>query len=63
MAYNFQFPDISQHSGQHAAFFERHSREHRLDSEQTSHFSGWILSRPLISLLGLMKQIRVPIVL
>ena len=39
MAYNFQFPDIS-HSGQHAGFFESHSRDHRLDSEATSRFSS-----------------------
>jgi hypothetical protein len=40
MAYSFQFPDISQHSGQHAGFFESHSREHRPDSEPTSRFSS-----------------------
>jgi len=40
MAYNFQFPDISQHSGQHPGFFEPHSRELRLDSEPTSRFSS-----------------------
>jgi hypothetical protein len=36
MAYIFQFPDISQHSGQHAGFFESHS----CDSEPTSRFSS-----------------------
>jgi hypothetical protein len=40
MAYSFQYPDISQHSAQHAGFFEPHSREHRLDSEPTSRFSS-----------------------
>ena len=40
MAYTFQFPDISQHYGQHPGFFEPHSHEHRLDSEPTSHFSS-----------------------
>ena len=40
MAYSLQFLDISQHSGQHAGFFESHSHEHRPDSEPTSHFSS-----------------------
>ena len=40
MAYSFQFPDISQHSGQHAGFFESHPRDHRLGSELGSHFSS-----------------------
>jgi len=40
MAYSFQFPDISQHSGQHAGFFESHPRDHRLDSELGSRFSS-----------------------
>lgn len=40
MAYSFQFPDISQHSGQHAGFFESYSRDHRPDSELTSRYSS-----------------------
>lgn len=40
MAYSFQFPDISQHSGQHAGFFESHPHDYRLDSEPGSHFSS-----------------------
>ena len=40
MAYTFQFPDISLHSGQHPGFFEPHSCKHRLDSELMSHFSS-----------------------
>ncbi|KAF8799949.1 hypothetical protein BYT27DRAFT_7263333 [Phlegmacium glaucopus] len=36
--YSYQFPEASQHSGQHTGFFESHS--HRLDSEPSSRFSS-----------------------
>jgi len=37
-SYSYQFPEVSQYSGQQTGFFESHSR--RLDSEPSSRFSS-----------------------
>jgi hypothetical protein len=38
-SYNYNFPDVSQHSGQHTGFLDSHSLS-RLDSEPSSRFSS-----------------------